>query len=67
MKLHTTLRNGGKKPNEIKSTDLQTQNETCSEATKYITQVYFISGSWALKDFFFFFLEQIRIKKKNKI
>lgn len=32
MKIHTTLRNGGKKKNERKSTDLQTQNETYSEA-----------------------------------
>lgn len=67
MKLHITLRNGGKKTNERKSTDLQTQNETCSEAGMLITQVCFISGSRALEEKYFFFLEQVRITKKNKI
>lgn len=45
---------------------LQMQNETCSEATKWITQLCFISGSWALEEKYFFFLEQVRIKKTNE-
>lgn len=46
MKLGTSPRNGDNEQGrgiESKSTDLQFQHETCLEATKWITEVCFMS------------------------